>query len=207
MEPQTDKEWYQFKKYAGADRFVSYYHQLAEVVALSPKTVLEVGVGDQVFGNYLKANTKIAYESLDVANDLNPTHHGSIDAIPLNDASYDVVCAFEVLEHLPYEKFEPALKELLRVSRKYVVISIPHFGPPIKFLLKLPFLPEIRFAWKLPYPKVHRFNGQHYWELGKKDFPVSRVRVDIEKHARIMKEFVPFENQYHHFFTLEKVSQ
>lgn len=205
MDPQTDKGWYHFKKYAGADRFVSYYHQLAEVIALSPQSVLEVGVGDQVFGNYLSANTGIAYESLDVANDLNPTHQGSIDAIPLKDAVYDVVCAFEVLEHLPYEKFETALAELLRVSKKHVVLSVPHFGPPIKFLLKLPFLPEIRFAWKLPYAQPHRFNGQHYWELGKKDYPVSRVRTDISKHAKILKEFVPFENQYHHFFILEKV--
>jgi ubiquinone/menaquinone biosynthesis C-methylase UbiE len=204
MNPQTDKEWYTFRKYAGADRFVSYYHQLDEVIAVRPETVLEVGVGDQVFGAYLKANTKIQYESLDVANDLHPTHRGSVDDIPLPDAQFDVVCAFEVLEHLPYEKFEKALTELLRVSKKHVIISVPHFGPPIKFLLKLPFLPEIRFAWKFPYAKAHRFNGQHYWELGKKDFPVTRVRTAILKHATILKEFIPFENQYHHFFILGK---
>lgn len=207
MDAQTDKQWYTFRKYAGADRFVSYYHQLDAVIALTPKTVLEVGVGDQVFKNYLLANTHIQYESLDVANDLHPTHQGSVDAIPLKDASFDVVCAFEVLEHLPYEKFEKALTELLRVSKKHVVISVPHFGPPIKFLLKIPFLPEIRFAWKFPYPITHRFNGQHYWELGKKGYPVSRVRTAISKHARIIKEFIPFENQYHHFFILEKVAR
>ena len=97
---QTDKSWYNFRKYATADRFVSYFRQLDEVIALKPASVLEVGVGDHVFGSYLKDNTDIKYESLDVAGDLNPTHTGSVEKIPLPDSSYDVVCAFEVFDHL-----------------------------------------------------------------------------------------------------------
>lgn len=201
---QTDKSWYNFRKYAGVDRFASYFHQLDEALSLKPSSILEVGVGDHVFGNYISKNTDIRYESLDVANDLNPTHTGSIENIPLPDSSYDLVCAFEVLEHLPFEKFPKALSELSRVSKRNVLVSIPHFGPPIKLSFKIPYLPEIKLAWKFPFPKSHVFNGQHYWELGKKDYPVSRVRTEIKKKFKIVKEFVPFENQYHHFFVLEK---
>ena len=206
MKSQVSKEAYAFQKYSGEDRWASYAAQLREILALSPSSVLEVGVGDGVVGSYLKRNTSIAYQSVDVADDLHPDTVGDVRALPHPDASFDVVCAFEVLEHLPFEEFDTALAGLSRVSNQHVILSLPHFGPPVKFLLKLPFLPELRFAMKIPYPKQHRFNGQHYWEIGKKGYPARRVRESLAKRFSIKKEFVPFGNQYHHFFVLEKRS-
>lgn len=200
---QVNKNHYQFEKYSGTDRFSSYYYQLREALNCNPKNVLEIGVGDRMFGNYIRENTDIAYTSCDIAEDLNPDIIGSITDIPLEDDSFDVVCAFEVLEHIPFESFEKALMELKRVSRGGVIISVPHFGPPIKFSLKIPFLPEIQFAWKIPYPREHVFNGEHYWEIGKKGFSPRRIRGILQKHFIVRKEFVPFENQYHHFFVLD----
>lgn len=199
---QVDKTAYQFFSYAHPGRFVSYYHQLAEVLALAPKNVLEIGVGDGVFRDYLKGNTDIAYTSVDVAHDLHPDVVGDITKLPFQDGVFDVSCAFEVLEHLPFEKFEQALRELKRVSKKNVIISLPHFGPPMKLSFKIPFLPEVWFAFKIPYPRKHIFNGQHYWEIGKKEYPSKRIRVILEKYFEIQKEYIPFENQYHHFFVL-----
>ena len=93
---------------------------------------------------------------------------------------------------------------MARVSKRHVVVSIPHFGPPVKFSLKLPFFAEIKLSWKIPYHIAHTFNGQHYWELGKKGYSLGVVRSKFEKHFKILKEFIPFESQYHHFFVLEK---
>ncbi len=198
--PQVDKSHYQFGKYAFEGRFVSYYWQLKEVLALEPSTVLEIGVGDRVFGDFIKNNTAVTYTSVDVAEDLHPDVVGSILKLPFPDKSFDVVCAFEVLEHLPFEEFSQAVAELSRVARTHVVISIPHFGPMFSFSLKIPFLPHIRFALKIPFPKKHVFNGQHYWELGKSGYPAQRVRKVLQKHGDILRDFVPFGNSYHHFF-------
>jgi len=204
MELQVDKAHYDFIKYVTMNRWVSYYAQLTETLAFKPLSVLEVGVGDGVFGSYLKSQTNVEYTSLDIAADLKPDILGTIDAIPLPDNSVDCAVAFEVLEHIPFEKVPKALSELIRVARKNVIVSMPHFGPPVKFVLKLPFLREVRFSWKIQYHPKHVWNGEHYWEIGKKDTPPALVKKTIEAHGRLVKDFVLFENQYHHFYILEK---
>jgi len=202
---QVDKIHYDFEKYSHLGRFASYFYQLQSVLNLKPKSILEIGVGDKVFGDYIKNNTNIVYKSMDIAEDLSPDTVGNILAIPINDGEFDIVCAFEVLEHLPFNQFEKALEELARVSDKNVIISVPHFGPPLKFMFKIPFLPEFRFALKIPFYREHFFNGEHYWELGKKNYPVSKILKILEKRFKVLKHFVPFENQYHHFFVLKKI--
>lgn len=200
---QVSKDAYEFEHYVGIDRWSSYYYQLREIMEQKPESVLEIGVGDSVVGDYLK-RAGIAYTSADVAEDLSPDVVADVTALPFENESFDVVCAFEVLEHIPFEQFEKALGELARVSRSIVLISVPHFGPPVQFLLKVPFLREFRFSIKIPFPKKHTFNGQHHWEIGKMRYSTKTIRASLEKHFEIMHEFIPFENQYHHFFTLRK---
>lgn len=200
--PQVDRSHYSFAKYGFEERFVSYYWQLKEVLTLNPDSILEIGVGDKVFGNFIKDNTGVAYQSLDFAEDLSPDIVGSVTAIPLGENAVDVACAFEVLEHLPFEQFEGALQELSRVAKRYVVISLPHFGPTIAMSIKIPFLPLLRFSLKLPFPKKHVFNGQHHWEIGKQGYPASLIRKKLAVHGTILRDFVPFLSPYHHFFIL-----
>lgn len=201
--PQVDKSQYGFEKYAFEGRFVSYYWQLREVLVLKPRSILEAGVGDRVFGDFVKRNTSVAYTSVDVAEDLCPDVVGSVLVLPFADKSFDVVCAFEVLEHLPFEQFDTALTELSRVARSHIIISLPHFGPMFSFSMKLPFLSEIRIAFKIPFYKKHVFNGQHYWEVGKIGYPASLIRERLSKHGDIIRDFVPFNSSYHHFFVLK----
>lgn len=51
-----------------------------------------------------------------------------LERLPFPDAAFDLVTAFETLEHLPPESVPRALRELRRVTRSYVVATIPSFG-------------------------------------------------------------------------------
>lgn len=207
LEKQVDKSHYQFGKYVGKNhRWVSFYHQLDELFKLpNLSSVLEVGPGMPLVRDMLAYHAPtVTYRSLDLAADLEPDVLGSVTRIPLEDDSFDVVCAFQILEHIPYEEFETALTEMARVSRGPVLISVPHFGPAFRLLLKIPMLPKIEVAQKIPYPIQHQWNGQHYWEIGKRGYPLRRIIQDMEKYFTLERTYIPFENQCHRFFVLRK---
>jgi len=52
-----------------------------------------------------------------------------LDRLPFGDGSFDVVSALETLEHLPPDAIPTALRELRRVTRGYLIATIPSFGP------------------------------------------------------------------------------
>lgn len=204
MDKQIDKNHYSFEKYCYISRWSSYFYQIREILELKTKNVLEIGVGDGVLRDYMKNNADIEYTSVDLNEGLKPDIIGTVEKISLADNSFDAVCVFEVLEHLPFEKFEKILKELKRVSRQYVIISLPHFGPPVKLLIKIPCLKEFKMSFKIPFYKKHVFGGEHYWEVGKKGYKPKKIMKILKDSFSVKKDFIPFENQYHHFYVLEK---
>jgi ubiquinone/menaquinone biosynthesis C-methylase UbiE len=185
---------------------MSYWYQTKEVYSREDiKTMLDIGPGSDFLKNILAVHCpQVTYETLDIAEDLHPDHVGSATVIPLPDNSYDVVSAFQVLEHIEFKDFEPALREMSRVSKKYVFISLPHNVPTFDFQFKLPGFKRFSFALKIPWGRTHTFNGQHYWEIGKKGYELNKIKGIFKKHFTILEEYVPYENQYHHFFILEK---
>ncbi len=192
------------KEYNDLKRWMSYWYQIKEVLELNPKSVLVVGKGDGLVPMYLKT-WGLDVVTLDNDESLSPDIEASVLSIPLNDNSFDAVLCAEVLEHLSYSEFNKALSEIKRVAKTDAIISLPHFGPAIRFLLKIPFLPELRFILKLPYPIKHQFKGEHYWEIGKRGYPLRRIRNDIKKSGFTIKnDYIVFENPLHHFFVLKK---
>lgn len=204
-EKQVDKSHYSFEKYFYRGRWMSYWYQTKEICCREDiKTVLDIGPGTTFMHDILKIHRPdIEYRTLDIAVDLNPDFVGGISSIPIADNSFDVVSAFQVLEHIEFSDFETSLKEMKRVSKKYVFISLPHFGTSIEFLIKLPFIKRRQIAIKIPWPKKLVFNGQHYWEIGRKGYPATKIRSVIGTHFEVIDEYIPFENQYHHFFILK----
>lgn len=107
---------------------------LREIKKIDPVTILDAGCGEGFTLKKLK-DAKIGkklsgFDFLDnaikIGNNLYPDieiKKGDIYHIDSRANAYDVVICSEVLEHL--ERPEDAFKELLRVSKKYVVLSVP----------------------------------------------------------------------------------
>ena len=51
---------------------------------------------------------------------------GDIAELPMDDNSYDCVTCLEVIEHLPVTVYEKALKELTRIAKNHIIISVTY---------------------------------------------------------------------------------
>ncbi|MDI3501048.1 MAG: hypothetical protein PWP22_819 [Thermoanaerobacter sp.] len=200
--PQVPKEHY-FKGYDTKDRWISYWYQINEVLKTNPETVLEVGIGNKTVSDYLK-KLGICVTTVDIDEDLEPDYVCSVTELSkyFEENSFDTVLCAEVLEHMPFEYFETALEELWKVSKKYIILSLPHFGLGFNLSLKIPLLRRINLTIKVPLPLKHKFDGQHYWEIGKKGYPLRKIKTVLSRKYYIEKTYLLPENLYHRFFVL-----
>ena len=210
---QVKKEHYFRKKYDDLSRFISYFYQV-DLVAVSAgdsgAKILEVGIGNGTVSDYLK-KLGFSVTTCDFDPALKPDVVADVRKLPFPDNSFDAVMACEVLEHLPFEDFEIAIKELARVSRKSVVISLPYKSTYFEVALKLPLIrtifrrPFLDFLIRLPLPFGGlKVSGQHYWEIDLWRTPLRRVRAALRRYGRVIREVKPVLNHYHYFFVLEK---
>lgn len=204
--PQVDKSHYEGKAYSSLERWISYWHQIQLVRKTGGGTVLEVGVGGGVVARELRASG-VVVTTVDIAEDLHPDVVGSITALPFDADSFDTVLAAEILEHIRYEDVSLALSELARVTRNHVVISIPHPGYVWRLSFKIPLMRAVELFTKTPFFwKTHVFNGEHYWELGKKGYSVSSfLALASRAGLRSTTSTVYGNDPAHRFFVFTKV--
>ncbi len=98
-------------------------------------SILDVGCGDGEVLNYLnKYNKKyavgidISSERIKHAMENYPDiffREGDITNIPFGNDTFDLVMAIEVVEHLLPENLNNALREMIRVSNKYILLQVP----------------------------------------------------------------------------------
>ncbi len=207
MQKQVDKSHYAFDRYMDKRRWASVWHQLDEVIAQQPDSVLEIGPGSGIFMN-AATTFGLNVKTLDIDPELNPDYVASATAIPIADHSVDVACAFQVLEHMPFEISMQALKEMCRIARKAVVISLPDVKTSWASTLTFPKLGAFHFVLPRPgfKPQPHQFNGEHYWEINKKGYSLTYITSEISIKAPdfSLKTYRVHEHQYHRFFILER---
>jgi len=194
---------YKSVKYEHLDRWISYYRQIQEVLALRPDRLLEIGKGSGLVSTVLKSRG-LDVTSLDIDADVKPDVVGSVLALPFEDKRFDVTLCAEVLEHLPFEDFPKALAEIRRVTRRGVVLSLPNWGWTFWLGLKLPMMPKLDLFWKLTGVMRHPSGGEHFWEIGKRGYPLRKVSGAIEAAGfRVRTTYLKSDSPYHRFFLLD----
>lgn len=199
----------------------SYLLQMTIINSLNCKKVLEIGPGEQFVARNLRELGYI-YHTLDILESHNPTFISSLMDFDEGDYlnEYDIVCAFQVLEHMPYEDFNKCLMKMTKIAKRYIVISVPfsckgyrkthteyygqnnsnvlvdeeHFEPT-----NLPNR-KYRKEYMLEFPWA-----VHYWEIGRQGFPLERIQGDIESCGlKILRQFHA-RNPFHYFMVMERL--
>ena len=207
-------------------RSTSIFIQAGEILRLSDvETVLEVGSLRGILTSILK-HFKISVTTADIEEIpfLNsPDHLCSLDNLKsATSQRFDLVCAFQVLEHNPVEKIEEHLLAMKDLSNKYVFISLPYDGfwftpfilcnlPKTNKLLKA--ISNI-FSFRINKPKIFSKAIQsnvnqeptmsHQFELGSYFSHEMLISVANNVELKLIKMFFNPYYPYHQFFLFKK---
>jgi len=99
---------YNFQRYVYFSHWISYWYQINEVLELKPESLLVIGIGDRIVVDILEKEIS-EIKTFDIDENLKPDVIGSVENLPFKDNQFDVILCAEVLEHLPFEKFEKCL--------------------------------------------------------------------------------------------------
>jgi len=99
-----------------------------EMIPSEVVSILEVGCGDGRVTNSICHRYKVT--GIDIDKERIKSVQGikvitDVSQLPFKDLRFDLVLAAEILEHLPEEIFSPALNEIYRLAKKYILITVP----------------------------------------------------------------------------------
>ncbi len=109
--------------------------RLQHIVNIIPddvKSIIDVGCGNGYILNYLNELKKynrlvgVDFSSNALTFVKTEKYECDITSIPFKDSSFDLVMCNEVLEHLTINEFTSALKHLKRLTKKYIIITVPN---------------------------------------------------------------------------------
>jgi 2-polyprenyl-3-methyl-5-hydroxy-6-metoxy-1,4-benzoquinol methylase len=200
---QVAAEHYDFERYDDRERWMSYWHQIRAVMKVRPQRVLEIGPGSGVFRSYLqRAGITVKTLDIDAGRDVDYVADVTkLDTTLPADAQFDAICAFQILEHIPFAEFEAALAAIAKRATPHVFISLPYRGLRIRWA----------FWWgdhlltlghKFMLPWRHKPIPEHYWELG---YPYTATKITkiLAKHFEVVERGFVRENPYHYMWHLK----
>ncbi|MEO1378220.1 MAG: methyltransferase domain-containing protein [Cyanobacteria bacterium J06635_10] len=189
-------------------RFISYWHQIDEILQVVglKDSILEIGPGNGMMTDYF---SKRGYDikTMDIRPENKPDFLGSVDNILLPDKSFEVVACFQVLEHLPFKLFTKSLDNMARVSKKYIVISLPD----TRYYLDISFRlvsEKLSIQKVISFPRILKRNQKceyHFWEIGIAGFPLKKILTAFPDSLSVEHMYRAPGNPYHHFFLLKVI--
>lgn len=209
---QVTKDHYDFLSYVNMERWCSYYTQVEEIIKSGAQNIMLIGVGDGITIDIAKKiNPQLQFIKVDFDSELEPDLCADVcelsEYIDENNRPDAIVCC-QVLEHIPFGKFEQALEQINKSLKDggTFILSLPDRGYANRFRIDIPKI-HINFFYKmcLFWKREYKFDGEHYWEINvAKKYSAKRVRQSIQKYFTIQREYHVKYNDYHRFFIGKK---
>lgn len=199
---QVAPEHYDFERYDDRERWMSYWHQIRAVLSVRPRTVLEIGPGSGVFRGYLQ-RAGVDVKTLDIDASRGVDYVADItrldETLPAG-LTFDAVCAFQVLEHLPLSELDKCLAGIARRANPHVFISLPYRGLRLRWSF---WWGDYQFTLghKFMLPWRHKPIPEHHWELG---YPLTAGKMTkrLRAHFDVVSRGFIRENPYHYAWQL-----
>ena len=131
----NDRHYYDFQwQQTGGKEHLHIADKTKIVLDIIPhdvRAIIDVGCGDGAITNVLAERdtvmgVDISEEGLKHLSVKASPVISSADHLPFGDECVDMVFSSELLEHLPGEVFLKAVSEIKRISRKYILITVPN---------------------------------------------------------------------------------
>ena len=203
---QVAREHYLDERYLGVERFISLHSQFSLCMAEDKdSTFLEIGPGPGLLVGLMKKFGR-NITTVDFAEDLRPDHVAALPNLPFADNDFDVVCAFEVLEHIPWEIIPACIDELRRLARKKIFLSMPNqskiFEKSFSISITVGMKKISRDIWCKRLNRITN-SSEHFWEIGHNGVTVEKV-TDILKRSGFAHVDTFYIEPWFQFFVLEK---
>ncbi len=186
--------------------FFFQINKVNEILALNvggeQRNIIEIGRGSG-FVNAILNELGYNAESLDINVNLRPTYVGDIsDEKFKHDMRYDLVLCAEVLEHVPFERFDTCIKNIADMADDMALITLPNYVSPFRFQISLNGR-SVAFLLKRIIKK--KMFKAHYWELNYADYCTNeQITRHLNKYFIILEEGMVKEFPYHYYYVLKK---
>lgn len=154
-------------------------------------------------------NMEIEVTTFDNLSELNPDIHGDVRQLDryVSTNEFDLVCAFQVLEHLPFEDADSVISQIAAVTSDKALVSVPYVGWTLGASIWLARRGhrQLHLGYRIPmFWKKHEFDGEHYWELGKRGYSLSRMSSKLKKSFDIVRRVLLSPDRSQVLFVLKK---
>jgi SAM-dependent methyltransferase len=191
-------------QYVRGGRVFSYAHQIDTVLSFEPTSVVEIGAGGGMVAAALRS-VGIDVTIVDVQPELNPDVLASVTDLPFEARRFDVAMCCQVLEHLPFATFEVALRELHRVTKTALVLSLPDITSYVSVSIETRRFglrsTAVSLPLRAPSAESLKFRAGHYWEIGCRGSVPQDVETGIVRAGwRIKRTWRVPEMTWHRFY-------
>ena len=153
IKPQVSKTHYDEQAFSPL-RIESITQQVREICYSGCTQILEIGVGKGLLKHFLSPFPKINLVNVDIDENLKPDFIASVTQMPFCDKKFELTVCGRVLEHLPFNDFPIAIREIHRVTEKKVILSLPDIRKHAGLAIRIPGIDNWK-KWELNLDQNH----------------------------------------------------